>query len=360
MTPAAPEHSTNPVPISKRRWIGPLALFVATGCASTPTTTAERASTPAGAVFESPTYGYSWRLPPEWSFVREELRNAQHPSAIELITATREGDHPLAARVVVRSRLSVVAGWNPERGDDDAELERLGVDSLENKGALVSGSRRVDMLGARAVETNGFVDAERISVRLLYRGRRVFQFVCVGAGEGSEWPCASAFTGFKIDEMAEPTVEPQEPRVLHLRDARFGLEFDAPDDSWLAIGPSTAMNGAQQVWIWHNAGRQIDVQVADLSSLPVVPDAAFFVARMMKHLEEKGATVTLRKSELSGMPCHHVEVTRQDGYEDVFMLNHDSINYGLLVAQPKRDSMLIERVKRGFRLTVRQTTPIAN
>ncbi|HEX6273240.1 MAG TPA: hypothetical protein VFZ53_09375 [Polyangiaceae bacterium] len=101
----------------------------------------------------------------------------------------------------------------------------MGVEILEKHGAQVSGSQRIEMLGSRAMETNGLVEAERISVRLLYRGRRVFQFLYVG-GERTKWPCASAFAGFTIADLPEPPAE-VEPRVLHLRDARFGLELRA-------------------------------------------------------------------------------------------------------------------------------------
>jgi hypothetical protein len=203
---------------------------------------------------------------------------------VDIMTATCGRDQSLVARVVVRSRLSAIPGhWNEAR-NDVADLEELGVEILEQHGAQISGSRRTEMLGSQATETSGFVEAERISVRLLYHGRHVFQFLCVG-GEGTNW--------------------------------------------------------------------KIHLQAADLSSLPVVPDAASFAARMAQHLESKGSTVSLKKGELAGMPCHHLQATLRNGFRDVFVLNHDDINYALLVDQPTRDQKLIEKAKRGFRLSAR-------
>ena len=72
---------------------------------------------------------------------------------------------------------------------------------------------------------------------------------------------------------------------------------------------------------------------------------------MSEHFQSIGATVTIKKDRLAGHPCHHLEVNRPDGYQDMFMLLRDGVQYGLLVTQPTRDEALIERAKKGLRLT---------
>ena len=87
------------------------------------------------------------------------------------------------------------------------------------------------------------------------------------------------------------------------------------------------------------------------SSLKVEPDVAYFVAIVTKPFDRDGATVTLKKAQLAGESCHHLEVDRRDGYyHDMFMLVRNSTLYGLLVTQPTRDSGLVEEAKKRFRL----------
>lgn len=331
---------------------GFLLSMAAAGCAVDRAMTPERAPNVQPKTFDSSTLGYSWTLPPAWEFIPTATDFKRRMPA-EVTAARMSEKRRLEVWVIVYSRLSAIPGqWNTDTNDDN--LEGRGIELLHSWRAEITGSRHVQMLGAEAVEVNGLLDTERISVRLLNHGRRRFEFRCFGAADGSSWPCESAFSSFAIAELPESPAESQTPRILHLRDARFGLAFDAPDDSWLAIGPSTAMNGAQVVWIWRNAGRQIDLQAADLSGLPTQPDVTLFVARVVKQFESAGATVTMKKAQLEGQLCHHLEVSRRDGYQqDMFMLHRGSINYGLLITQPTREPELIDKAKNGFRLTER-------
>ena len=331
-----------------------VALLVGAGCATARSVPLDRTPSHERVTFKSPTLGYSWTLPSEWEFVPAEMPDGQHGvPAVEVTAARSKGDRRIEARAVVYNRLSVISGqWNTRPDDYDA-LERHGIELLLSLGARATSTRRRQMLGVQTVEVNGLVDTTRVSLRLLYRGRRLFQFRCVGGTETTKWPCESAFAALVIAELPDSARDGNTPRVLHLRDVRFGLAFDAPDDSWLAIGPSTGMNGAQAVWVWRNAGRQIDVQAADLSSLKSQPDVTYFVAMVVKQLESTGATVTIGKAHLAGRQCYHLEVSRDGGYQqDMFLLQEGAINYGLLVTQPTRDAALIDKAKTGFWLTV--------
>ena len=66
------------------------------------------------------------------------------------------------------------------------------------------------------------------------------------------------------DLPAEEIRDTDRPHLLHLRNTEFGISYDAPDDTWLAIGPRVAIGGAQSIWIWNKGGRQIDVSAFDL------------------------------------------------------------------------------------------------
>lgn len=72
----------------------------------------------------------------------------------------------------------------------------------------------------------------------------------------------------------------------------------------------------------------------------------------LRLLESTGATVTIKEAQLAGESCHHVEVSRRDGYQqDIFMFHRGSTNYSLMVTQPTRNAELINKAKKGFRLT---------
>jgi hypothetical protein len=142
---------------------------------------------------------------------------------------------------------------------------------------------------------------------------------------------------------------------LHLRDSRFGIEFDAPDDSWLAIGPRTGGGGAQVVWIWRSNRGQVDVAALDLSIVPgTPPDQATFARKQAEGFEAKGATVKIEQSTIAGLPCLHLVVDRPDGYQqDMFILNQRNANYSILITQHVRNASLVESVRDAFKLTAR-------
>jgi hypothetical protein len=180
------------------------------------------------------------------------------------------------------------------------------------------------------------------------RAPKKLAFDAVGARKkGMKRP--SAF----LQVWRPPRPEPGVPRVLHLREPRFGLEFDAPDDSWLATGPYVGGGGAQLVWMWRHADRGVDVQVMDFRDLPTEPTEERLLELHRESFAKKGSKVVVGTAFLGGEPCHHLKVSGSDGwYRDVFFLHRNSINYTVLISQRKRDPKLIARVTKAIRFTL--------
>jgi hypothetical protein len=305
-------------------------------------------------VRESPRFGYVWTLPHNWEFVQpaKEWR-VPAGSALDAVAAEQRGhDGPVALALVI-DLVSIVPGrvWGRDPKDYDG-LEDYGGKQLRQAGATVTGTRRVTMLGLAAVQVLGAKGSDRIAIRILYRGHRRFEFRCRSRAEKSEWPCEPAFAGFRIADLREESTESDTPHVFRLRDARFGIAFDPPDDSWLAIGPRTGAGGAQQVWIWNKEGRQIDVQAFDLAAIPSRLDEAALVSMMAERYRREGAVVEESEATLGGERCHHLELNRTHGnQQDFFIIVRQGINYSLLVTQQTRDQSLIARALKGFRFT---------
>ena len=143
----------------------------------------------------------------------------------------------------------------------------------------------------------------------------------------------------------EPKRAPNEnPRVLHLHDKRFGVAFDAPDDSWLAMGPY--VRGGEVSWFWTFDHRNIDLTIVQVGA---VPDSAF--DRLVDiWAAQKDATVTRMRSELGDAPCAHLLVDRKDGsVKDVFIQRRGAWGYVLTVEAPKRDADLLAKARAGLR-----------
>jgi len=168
-------------------------------------------------------------LPDEWEFYpMNEIVRPPNKLAIDAVAARQKGmKRPSAFLHVwdytIKDRQ---AAWGSEADYED--LGAYGVDMLQTHGVEYLGSRRITMFGLGGVEVVGMHGGERLSVRMVRRDRRHFEVRCLSAFDESDWPCASAFKTFVISEPP-PRPTPGEPRVLHLREPRFGLEFDAPD-----------------------------------------------------------------------------------------------------------------------------------
>jgi len=230
--------------------------------------------------------------------------------------------------------------------------ENYGAFVIQRVGGRVVRSRQLRMFGYQAVGVDGEIREEDVAIRLVYVGRRKFEFRCLGIPQGDDWPCADAFQSFRIDEVPDETSEGDVPHRLHLRDTQLGLAFDPPDDTWLAIGPHRAAAGARVSWIWRNQRREIAVAVLKLSRSLGAADQQTFLAEVSRAFGRRGATATLKVSALSGIPCHYIAVAKADGStQDMFILFRNDIQYSVAVTQPTRDEAVVEAARLGFRLT---------
>jgi len=345
------------------------ALFALTACAARPSATSQpgtpaprdSSGSAASHVWRSARFGFTWTLAPEWSFVASESDQAIAPMADSKGAAKAVGNLPI---VWVFATDTVSSPGRPDPPHDEKYFEKLaeyGTSLLRHWGVEQPAPRRVEMLGREMVEVVGDGPETRESLRLFEVGRRRFFFRCYeeplyADPSGKHWPCESAFRSFEIAEPPEPVTESETPHVLHLRDERFGFDFDAPDDSWLAIGPRVGGGGAQLVWTWAHDRRQIDVHVLDLSWIPETAVSEELVAaQMAKAGRREGKKVLIKHSTLSGSPCHHLQIDAHGFKQDMFILVRDQVNYSLLITEPERDAAFIAKVKQGLR--VRPRTP---
>jgi hypothetical protein len=185
-----------------------------------------------------------------------------------------------------------------------------------------------------------------------YRNRRRFELQCISSesDERSEMPCGAGFRELIIRDQPEIPQSGDKPRVLHLQEERYRLRFDAPDDTWLAVGPRTGGSGKQLVWIWNSAGRQADVQVLDFAGLSKNLDEAAYLEGIANSFRKPGASVTLKRSTLAGVACDHIEVRADGRHQDLFLQRRGEFFYGLLITLPTRDPRLVERLKAGLRI----------
>jgi hypothetical protein len=305
--------------------------------------------------FRSEKYGYVWTIPEDWEPVSfEEIGITDIHPGLESVAARAKSEDALLM-IHVTDVVAVVPGKEPTLRPDSAEsyanswMERMGIKK--------TGTSRLRVLGTDAIRVDGVLGEPRgawtrVSLVMFYRNRRRFELRCLGTRLEAGTPCDDAVQGLVIDDMPDSPEPSDKPHVLHLREPKYRLQFDAPDDSWLAIGPRVGGGGMQVVWIWQKEGRQVDVQVLDLAHLGDKIDEAMFVENMAAGERERGHVAVVKRSELSGRPCGHVQINRPDGFQqDMFLQKRGTIVYGLLVTARKRDAQLIARAKAGFKIT---------
>jgi hypothetical protein len=320
-----------------------------------PPSTTVSSSDAAESRFASSRFDFAWRIPANWQFVP--------PSSIEL------GDAPAGAEVIVarprggsrRESLMFavndcdVSEW-PPRGRKKRILDALEENAtgwLATHGIGKSASTRGDFWGFDSVRVEGVVDgpAKRfVTLTLFCKDRRQFQLRCISDVKPVNVPCSAAFGALEIHEPIRDASEFL--RVLHLRGERFGLSFDAPDDSWLGLGPREAWRHVD--WIWLEGDRRIDlsVMVVDAAELP---EAAFdqFLKGMEDSYRGPEATVTRKHSELGGQQCTQFSIDRRgEPSDDIFYQRRGPFIYTLTVSAPKRDADLVARVRAGLRFDV--------
>ena len=111
-------------------------------------------------------------------------------------------------------------------------------------------------------------DSRFLTVTLFCKNQRRFELRCLSARQQLGTPCPDALGALVFHA---PKRDPDDyPRVLHLRDKTFGVSFDAPDDSWLAVGPRASW--MRVYWYWFERDRQIAL---DVMLVGAVSDEAF-------------------------------------------------------------------------------------
>ena len=163
---------------------------------------------------------------------------------------------------MVRDVVAVQPGTEPTPDARTlARLEEAAVSWMDSEGIRKTGSTRLKLFGTDAVRVDGFEKEEPSYVTevAFYRNRRRFTVRCFASSDPAWTRCARALDQLVIHDIRETPQPGDRPHVLHLRDEKHRIEFDAPDDTWLAVGPRTGGDGAQIIWIWFKDGRQIDV-----------------------------------------------------------------------------------------------------
>jgi hypothetical protein len=344
-------------------------LIVVLGCGhgSARDTDAASASAETGAdaeeanVFRSERYQYRWKLPPDWQFVTlEDLGLPVGHPGFETIGAARlsEDDAATALFVSVTDLVRVIPGWEPPpRPDRFQDMERAASAWLEREDLRITGVHNVHFLGERTIRVDGYGKGDEgediyTSIVILDAKRRRFIFQCTASEHLPGFACDDALRDFSIFDMPEILQPGDERRVLHLRSETFKLEFDPPDESWLGIGPRTGLGGHMSVWSWTRENRQVDVGVTDLAAAGSAVDETTFTKRMAERNRESGDKVTVKMSQLSGLPCTHLEIQPVQGHQrDVFVQKRGNLLYVVLVTVPVRDQALLDRVRAGVRIT---------
>jgi hypothetical protein len=201
-------------------------------------------------VFDSAHHAFQWRLPSDWEFVPLSKLGikAIHPG-IEMVAARMSGrENSSLAVVQVREVVAVVPGQEPSTEALDAVEASTG-DWIRSEGQE-SRTSRVRVFGVDAVRVDGkLVEADAPTMHVtsvtFYRNRRRFELQCISSDEQPEMPCGAGFRELIIRDQLETPQPGDQPRVLHLREERYRLRFDAPDDTWLAIGPRTGGSGSR-------------------------------------------------------------------------------------------------------------------
>jgi hypothetical protein len=320
----------------------------------TPPSTVVTSADAAESSFVSTKFDYEWRLPANWEFVApKSLELADASPGIETVAAhPRGGASTDSMQFAVTDYVAIIPGKF-----SDPKKELTGFEDYAKKwflyhGVSWTGSAPTKFLYMDALRADGqlrTVSSTRYVTMLLFlKDRRRFELLCLTDSYQQRIPCADAIGALMIHERKPEAAD--EARVLHLREPRYGLSFDAPSDVWLAHGPRTGFGGLQTVWIWANEGRQIDISVLSLpdSRRPI----EVMVAVMAESFRKGGATVSTRESTLAGQPCHQLVIDKDEpsGRQDFFLQQRGHLIYGVLVSAPAHDPALLESARAGLRI----------
>lgn len=300
-------------------------------------------------------FDYEWRLPANWELVPPAelaLRGAAHDA--EVVAARARGGAMSDSLMFVVSDFSESDAAKTRDSDPAvlAQLENLGIAWFAEIGIASIRHERARFLGYDVVRFEAVIDqpAKRFLSLILFRkDRRLFQLRCLEAQYQPHAPCVDAFGALMIHE---PRRGPTDfARVLHLREPRFHLAFDAPDDGWMAFGPHTSEKPRATYWTWIDGiGGEIGVTVFELGGSPELTTEALTAMLGLSYVG-RGDTVTTKASELAGRPCGHLEIDPTGGdRNDTFVQRRGDFGYAVAVRNRTRDPALLARARAGLRI----------
>jgi len=310
-------------------------------------------------VHRSTRYHFELRIAANWEFVSPAVFGARDEIAGMEIVAARRRDAAAPATLVylVAGSVQIIPGKRVTNDPYDLDLLEDGASKwMEASGIEKIGASRMDMFGSPAARIDGRErgPARRyVSVIAFWRENRRFEARCTTGTPQSDLPCRDAYGALIVHDLpAEEIRDTDRPHLLHLRNTEFGISYDAPDDTWLGIGPRVAIGGAQSVWIWNKDGRQIDVYALDLRTAPGRMPQELMAMFTADQYRKAGSKVAVDRSELAGRPCEHLEIDPPAGdRQDMFLQERDGMFYGLLVTVVTRDKDLLARARAGLRIT---------
>lgn len=295
-------------------------------------------------------FDWEWRLPANWQFVPPgSLPLADAPAEAEVVAARlRDGAERESLTFVVGAcAQDASAPYEDRHRATLATAARNAKAWLAGHGVGNATSAPSDFWGTEAVRVDGRLappDGRHLTVMLLCKQDKLFEMRCLSPRSTSNIPCSDGFGALMVHE---PKRAPNEnARVLHLRDKRLGIAFDAPDDSWLVIGPN--IRGGQVDWRWGYGERNIDLMVAQVGA---ISDETFDqMSNIWARIYPGRGTATRMQSELGGAPCVHIVIDERDGRAtDIFIQRRGDVGVMLTVGAPKRDAELVAKARAGLR-----------
>lgn len=279
------------------------------------------------------------RLPANWEFVpASSIDLADAPPSAEVVAARPRGGPSSDSLVFVVTDFPEPAS-RADLGEASATLARFEEEGrawCAVHGIAPTEISRPQFLGQQTVRLDATLENPRrfLSVSIFSKDNR----------HQAHQPCVDAFGALMIHEPLRGPTEVL--RVVHLREPRFGLTFDAPDDVWLGYGPR--QYGAETTWDWvDDQQHQIELSVEPASDESLEVLLRQFAAPYWLH----GDAVASSLSTLAGQPCGHLQIDPRAGSrKDRFVQRRGGLLYSLTISAPSRDPELLDRVLAGLRI----------
>jgi TPR repeat protein len=300
--------------------------------------------------FVSTRFDYEWRLPANWELVDPSALDLHDvPSGFEAVAARPRGGASHDTLMLVATDLGQDARDANPKVIVDA-FEAWAAQWFLFHGVSRSSSTRKKFLGQDALRVDGQYGMPKprfFTMTAFAKDRRRFELRCLTDDAQPGIPCREAFGALMIHEPKPD--ERHAGRILHVREPRFGLAFDAPDDTWLARDPRVGVGGRQLVWTWINGRRRIELSAFDLASSS--PSAfELTISSIAESFRADGGAVVRTDAVLGGEHCVHLQLDKA-GKEvsDGFLQRRGDKMYIVVVFGPTRDADLLERVRAGVR-----------